>query len=255
MCQDGAVGEVDETGRRKVRPIPGSEFTSFCDNVILAIGQEVDTDVLSKDVKLETTPWSSKRVDPLSFPTNGSESGKTVQTSNGSTKVFDYDLLLTHWSTIKADHVTLETNIKGVFSGGDAVWGAGTIIEAIGAGKEAAISIDRFINSQSLREGLEEQPEVAHPTIEGERKISKVPMRYLPMKERKNNFEEVELGYSEEEAIEEARRCLNCGNCSECYECVQTCKAYAIDHTMKPQTVVVTVGAIVVVQALISMIP
>lgn len=80
-------------------------------------------------------------------------------------------------------------------------------------------------------------------------------MRYLPMKERKNNFEEVELGYSEEEAIEEARRCLNCGNCSECYECVQTCKAYAIDHTMKPQTVVVTVGAIVVVQALISMIP
>ncbi|MBU0497118.1 MAG: 4Fe-4S dicluster domain-containing protein [Candidatus Thermoplasmatota archaeon] len=73
-----------------------------------------------------------------------------------------------------------------------------------------------------------------------------VPMRYMPIKERKNNFKEVELGYSEEEAIEEAQRCLDCGGCSECFECVQTCEAGAINHDMKPEIIDVKVGAIVV---------
>jgi heterodisulfide reductase subunit A-like polyferredoxin len=223
------LDELDKSGRRKIKTIPNSEFVINCDSVILAIGQEVDTDVLSKDVKLEVTPWSSKRVDPLSFPKNGVD-----------------DVELTPWSTIQADPVTMETNIKGVFSGGDAVWGAGTIIEAIGAGKEAAESIDRYLLGKDLREGREEKPELAEPSLEGIRKKSQIPMRYMPIKDRKNNFKEVELGYSEEEAIEEARRCLDCGGCSECFECVQTCEAGAIDHDAKPEIIDVKVGAIVV---------
>ena len=223
------LDELDESGRRKIKPISNSEFTLECDSIILAIGQEVETNVLAKDVDLEITPYSSKRVDPASFPRNG----------------FD-DIQLTKWSTIHADPVTLETNIKGVFSGGDAVWGAGTVIEAVGAGKEAAVSIDRYINAEDLREGREEKPEIAKPDIEGVRKKRKVPMRYMPLNERKGNFKEVELGYSEEEAIEEARRCLDCGGCSECFECVQACEADAIRHDMKPEIVDVNVGAIVV---------
>ncbi len=223
------MDELDKSNRRKIKPIPNSEFILDCDSVILAIGQEVETDILSKDIKLEVTPWSSKRVDPLAFPKNG----------------FD-DVKLTPWRTIHADPVTLETNIKGVFSGGDAVWGAGTIIEAIGTGKEAAVSIDRYLNGEDLREGREEKLEVSKPSVEGVRKKAKVPMRYLPTKDRKNNFKEVELGYTEEEAIEEALRCLNCGGCSECFECVQTCQAGAVDHHMKPEVVDIKVGAIVV---------
>ncbi len=223
------LDELDNSGRRKIKSIPKSEFIINCDSVILAIGQEVDTDILSKDVKLEVTPWSSKRVDPLSFPKNG----------------FD-DIELTPWSTIHADSLTLETNIKGVFSGGDAVWGAGTIIEAISAGKEAAESIDRYLSGKDLREGREEKPEIAEPSIEGVKKKVKIPMKYIDLKDRKNNFKEVELGYSEEEAIEEARRCLDCGGCSECFECVQTCEAGAIDHNAKPEIIDVKVGAIVV---------
>ena len=223
------LDELDKSGRRKIKPISGSEFEIDCDSVILAIGQEVDTDVLAKDVKLEVTPWSSKRVDPVAFPRVGID-----------------DLELTPWSTIHADPVTLETNIKGVFSGGDAVWGAGTIIEAIGAGKEAAVSIDRYLSGKDIREGREEKPEIAKPSIEGVRKKKKVPMRYLPLNERKGNFKEVEIGYTEEEAIEEARRCLDCGGCSECFECVQTCEAGAINHDDKPEIVDVKVGAIVV---------
>jgi len=223
------LDELDKSNRRKIKPIPDSEFVINCDSVILAIGQEVDTNILSKEVKLEVTPWSSKKVDPLSFPKNG----------------FD-NVELTPWSTIHADPLTMETNIKGVFSGGDAVWGAGTIIEAIGAGKEAAESVDRYLSGKDLREGREEKPEVARPSIEGVKKKPKVPMRYLPIKDRKNNFKEVELGYTEEEAIEEARRCLDCGGCSECFECVQTCQAGAINHDAKPEIVDVKVGAIVV---------
>jgi heterodisulfide reductase subunit A-like polyferredoxin len=223
------LDEKDESGRRKIKPIPGSEFKIKADSIILAIGQEVDTGFLSKEIDLEMTHKSSKKVDPVSFPKNG----------------FD-DLKLTKWDTIHYDPVTLETNIKGVFSGGDAVWGAGTVIEAIGAGKEAAVSIDRFINDEDLREGRMEKPEIAKPSIEGLKKKHKVKMRYLPIEKRKNNFNEVELGYTEEEAIEEARRCLNCGGCSECFECVRTCEADAINHNMKEEIVELDVGAIVV---------
>jgi heterodisulfide reductase subunit A-like polyferredoxin len=223
------LDELDKSKRRKIKPVSGSEFTLDCDSIICAIGQEVDTHVLSKDVKLEVTPWSSKRVDPVSFPKNGID-----------------DIELSPWSTIQFDPLTLETNINGVFSGGDAVWGAGTIIEAIGAGKEAAISIDRYLNGEDLRENRKEKIEIAKPSIEGEKKKSKVPMRYMDVKDRVDNFKEVELGYTEEEAIEEARRCLDCGGCSECFECVQTCEAGAIDHDMKPEIIDVNVGAIVV---------
>jgi len=223
------LDEKDESGRRKIRPIHGSEFKIKTDSIILAIGQEVDTGFLSKEIDLEMTHWSFKKVDPVSFPKNGID-----------------DLRLTKWDTINYDPVTLETNIEGVFSGGDAVWGAGTVIEGIGAGKEAAVSIDRYINGRDLREGREEKPEIAKPSVEGLKKKHKVPMRYLPVEKRINNFDEVELGYTEEEAIEEARRCLNCGGCSECYECVYTCEAGAINHDMKEEIVELDVGAIIV---------
>jgi len=223
------LDELDESGRRKIKPIKNSEFKLECDSIILAIGQEVETDILAKDIDLKITPWSSKKVDPVAFPKNGID-----------------EIELTSWKTIQADPLTHETNIKGVFSGGDAVWGAGTVIEAIGAGKQAAISIDRYINGEDLREGREERPEIAKPSIEGVKKKRKVPMRYLPLNERKGNFKEVELGYSEEEAIEEARRCLDCGGCSECYECVQTCEANAIRHDAKEEFIDLDIGAIVV---------
>jgi len=223
------LDELDESGRRKIKPIKNSEFKLECDSIVLAIGQEVETDLLAKDINLKITPWSSKKVDPVAFPKNGID-----------------EIELTSWKTIQADPLTHETNIEGVFCGGDAVWGAGTVIEAIGAGKQAAISIDRFINREDLREGREEKPEIAKPSIEGVRKKRKVPMRYLPLSERKGNFKEVELGYSEEEAIEEARRCLDCGGCSECYECVQTCEANAICHDAKEEFIDLNIGAIVV---------
>ena len=63
--------------------------------------------------------------------------------------------------TVKADPITFQTNIKGVFAGGDVVSGPATVIEAVAAGKEAAISIDRYLQGTDLKEG--------RPAIEGTR--------------------------------------------------------------------------------------
>ncbi len=220
--------ETDKSGRRKIEPIPDSEFIIDADSVILAIGQEVDSGFLSRDVDLEYTPYSSIKVDPLSFTED--HQGK---------------LEYTPWSTIKIDRISHETSLNGVFCAGDAVWGAGTIIESIAAGKEAAVSIDRYLSGKDLKKGRDTKKPVAQISTENVQKKHMVPMRLLPIEDRKNNFKEVELGYSEEEAIEEARRCLNCGGCVECLECVRTCEADAIKHDMIEEQIDIDVGSVI----------
>ena len=59
------------------------------------------------------------------------------------------------------------------------------------------------------------------------------------------NFNEVEEGLTEEQALAEAARCLNCALCSECNRCVETCKQHAIDHAMRERTVTLEVGSVI----------
>ncbi|GAH43672.1 unnamed protein product, partial [marine sediment metagenome] len=63
------------------------------------------------------------------------------------------ELEYTGWGTLSVDPVTLQTNIDGVFAGGDVVAGPADIIGAIAAGKEAAISIERYLEGADLKEG------------------------------------------------------------------------------------------------------
>jgi heterodisulfide reductase subunit A-like polyferredoxin len=70
-------------------------------------------------------------------------------------------------------------------------------------------------------------------------------MRTIAPSERKGNFKEIALGFTEEEVRKEAERCLKCGICSECYQCVTACLAGAVDHSMKPRERVLDVGAII----------
>ena len=67
----------------------------------------------------------------------------------------------------------------------------------------------------------------------------------LPVEERKENFKEVELGYSEEEAIAEARRCLSCRRCIGCGLCLAECPPEAIVYDQKDEAVKLEVGAII----------
>ncbi len=147
---------------------------------------------------------------------------------------------------VKADPVTFQTNIKGVFAGGDVVSGPATVIEAVAAGKEAAISIQRYLEGIDLKEG---RPETRERIKDLPKKnVAKKPRAAMPQRSaarRIKSFEEVEEGFDEARAIEEASRCLNCAVCSECMECVKACERNAIHHDMKEEIVEINVGNIV----------
>ena len=146
---------------------------------------------------------------------------------------------------LKADPVTFQTEIEWVFAGGDAFYGPKSIVEAVACGKEAAISIDRYLNGKDLTEDREQDWSYEKPDIEDEPHLSRIPLRKIPLEEREGNFKEINLGFTEEEVKAEAQRCLKCGICSECYQCVKACLAEAIDHSMVPKESTVDVGSII----------
>lgn len=113
---------------------------------------------------------------------------------------------------IQADPYNLETNVTGVFAGGDAVTGPASVIEAIAAGKQAAISIDRFLGGDgNIEERFvppEEKPEMLE--IEEEEEKHRPAMPKTPVRKRLRGFKMVERGLNRKQAIEEAGRCLRC---------------------------------------------
>ena len=154
-------------------------------------------------------------------------------------------LAYTNSNTLKIDPVTLETNIKGVFAGGDVVRPA-DVISAIAAGKEAAISIDRYLKGADLKQG---RPEVRQKVKDVAKKDvlkkARATMPALDPAARVSSFVEVETGFDETAAVSEAARCLNCGICSECLECLKACDRKAINHEIKEEFVDLDVGNII----------
>ena len=207
-CVKMKLGEPDASGRRRPIPIEGSEFAIDLDMVIMAIGQAADVSFLNKDEKFE----------------------------------------LTRWGTFKVDPDTLQTNVPGVFAGGDVVTGPATIIEAIAAGKEAAESIDRFIRGVDLKEGRKtKQDRVEDVEIPDDVEVQvREKMPALDLAKATKTFDEVVLGYSSEQAIKEASRCLNCAGCSECLECEKACEPKAIVHDMVDKVIDLDIGSIIV---------
>jgi heterodisulfide reductase subunit A-like polyferredoxin len=158
--------------------------------------------------------------------------------------------LKTEHGGIKADPLTLETSEQGVFAGGDTVSGPASVIEAVAAGKRAAESIDNFLNGRDIRSNrfddtIKSLPDELLPKTDNVEKKARGMSGELPVAERRGNFKEVEICFTEEDAIAEAERCLNCALCSECGECVRACEQKAIDHNMTEQTVELEVGAVI----------
>jgi heterodisulfide reductase subunit A-like polyferredoxin len=208
QCIRMRLGEPDASGRRRPIPIEGSEFIIDADMIIPALGQSSDLSFLGSHYKFNLVRGRGFEVDPL----------------------------------------TLETNLKGIFAGGDTVTGPDTVIEAMAAGRKAAISIDRYLNGEDMRVGREgegsQESEIEVDTEEVEFK-KRTEVATLPVSERKGNFKEVVLGFSEEEAIAEAKRCLACGGCSECMQCVEACKAEAVLHDMLEEDREIKVGSVI----------
>jgi len=122
-----------------------------------------------------------------------------------------FGLPLARGNTFQVDRDTLATPREGVFAGGDAVTGPAIVIEAIAAGRQAAISIDKYLGGSGVIEETLASPEElpALPEME-EGEKHRIPIPALALSERLSSFAEVEISLEEEVAIEEAKRCLRC---------------------------------------------
>ncbi len=134
-------------------------------------------------------------------------------------EVPDLDFLHGSWQAlagdgrIKADNWTLKTDVEGVFAGGDAVTGPATAIEAVAAGRRAALAIDGYLKGKSQVPDTPEVSIIRMKDMDTEifRKRERVRMPVLPPRERARSFDEVETGFEEMGALKEADRCLQCG--------------------------------------------
>jgi heterodisulfide reductase subunit A len=154
----------------------------------------------------------------------------------------------TRRGTVVADPRTFATERPGLFVGGEAFTGPSLVVEAVAAGREAALSIDRYLRGVDL---LEDRP--ARPTgrnwapVPGD--ATPEPRRepaHLEPEERKRDFREVEQAFTEDQARAEAARCISCGVCSECMACVSRCDAKAIRHDQRDEIREIEVGSIIV---------
>ncbi|BBO91706.1 hypothetical protein DSCOOX_48860 [Desulfosarcina ovata subsp. ovata] len=112
----------------------------------------------------------------------------------------------------KVEENTLMMNTDGVFAAGDAVSGPKTVTTAIAMGAKAANTINTYLGGQMIVDLATFNPENLPQQLEQDDKFlaKRMPMPLRPVENRKNNFEQVELGLTEEMAVAEAKRCLRC---------------------------------------------
>ncbi|NWG04300.1 MAG: FAD-dependent oxidoreductase [Syntrophaceae bacterium] len=147
----------------------------------------------------------------------------------------------TRRGTIQVNPISLETDVKGIFAGGDMVTGPGTIVESMAHGRKAAISIDRYLSEEDLFQGRESEGTQMSPLSSLLPYSKRMEREVLP-----DMVKPLADSLTAEEAIEEAKRCLNCAGCSDCGECAKACPAKAINYEMKEEFVELHVGSIIV---------
>jgi heterodisulfide reductase subunit A-like polyferredoxin len=146
---------------------------------------------------------------------------------------------------ITADKGTLGTSVRGVFAGGDAVLGPSSIADAMGQGHTAAEAIDAFLSGAQPARAHQSGAAPARNPKPGAPRVDRAAMAMADMPTRQRGFTEINRGYTAEQAVAEARRCLACGLCSECMECVKVCSAGAIRHDQLATERELDVGAVI----------
>ena len=175
-CVKNELGTRDASGRRRPVPIQDSEHTVQLDTLVVAIGEQPDIDDLFRE---EASGLKS-----------------------------------TKWGTLDSVPETLATGRPGVFAGGDVVTGPNTVVDAIAAGKKAAVSIVQFLSGEELRPAVSG----SLPTVyvepaaapEGHKSSSRPREAKAPLRERTSGFAEVERALTADAARSEAGRCLRC---------------------------------------------
>ncbi len=174
-CQRMKLGDFDSSGRKRPVAVENSEFTLNVDAVIAAIGQVPDMSFMNTKSGVEINKWDCYNV------------GNVYKSRTANPKFF---------------------------AGGDAVTGPDTVIAAIAAGHQASDDIDVAIRKANNEPAYEKpvQEKIDVPLVIDEDTVE-TPQMHMPemgAATRKMSFAEVELGFSREDAIKEACRCLRC---------------------------------------------
>jgi len=186
------LGEPDSSGRRRPTAVAETEFVLPCDMIINALGQ-----VVAESVE---------------------------------------DIAINQAGALACDSETGATEHEGIFVGGDAAGGSDSVIAAVASGRRVAATIDQYLSGDNAfltydpvltevsteavlarARGVERQPRVL------------VPIR--PASERKRDFELYTDTFTQEQAVQEAARCLSCGCGAGCGLCARICTNFAIDDT------------------------
>lgn len=172
------LGEPDQSGRRSPVPVEGKFETLPIDTVIMAIGQKVNTS------GFENIDLNSRGI-------------------------------------ISADERTFRTSLEGIFAIGDATnKGASIAIEAIGEAEKASKVIDAYLFGMDVpyRKPFVSKKEVTPEMLKDKEKVARVEMPVMSAEKRVKTFDEIALGFTKEQAIAEASRCLECG-CHDYHDC------------------------------------
>ena len=186
-CIRMELGEPDDSGRRRPVPIEGSEFTMDCDIVVPAVSQE---------------------------------------------PVFDYcrgqwpELDITDWGTVIVDDDTMQSTVPYVFAGGDIATGPDSIILSIATGRKAAMGVDKYLSEKHGRPAANHRrtenrnrmrhiidafgAEIPEEMLSDPPAAPRATMPTLEPQARIGTFDEVELGFTQLQAYDEARRCMRC---------------------------------------------
>ncbi|MBI5868637.1 MAG: FAD-dependent oxidoreductase [candidate division Zixibacteria bacterium] len=171
------LGPRDAGGRPQPEALPGTEFTASLDTLIVAISEGSDTDCIR------------------------AASSSLIEMSKSG--------------TVNTDPATLLTNRTGVFAAGDVVTGPNTVIDAVAAGKKAAVMIDRYLSGTTLRQpGTARLPHIyvepMGPPGDGNGNGHRARVPHVDVEARRRSFAEVDGTLSTEDARREAGRCLRC---------------------------------------------
>jgi ferredoxin len=189
------LGDPDSSGRRRAVAVPGSEFIVEVDTIIPAFGQYSDSSwIPAEELKLDVNRYGIPLVD------------------------------LNTWMT----------SYPGLFAGGDYTQGSRNLISAIGDGRDAAGAINRYLGGEDMPAEAAEEielPDYRRGMVDDYESIAHNMMPSLPLKERYSNTRETETGYTPEQAVSQARRCLQCqlnimidpSICILCSGCVDIC--------------------------------